>query len=63
MTGLYFVRHAQPDYRTGTDRTFSLSEEGMSDRLKALEEVEVLKATDISGESDSDIIILETEND
>ena len=37
MTGLYFVRHAQPDYRTGTDRTFSLSEEGMSDRLKALE--------------------------
>ena len=35
----------------------------LASRLKALEEVEVLKATDISGESDSDIIILEAEND
>ena len=27
MTKLYFVRHAQPDYRTGEDSTFSLSAE------------------------------------
>lgn len=33
MTTLYFVRHAQPDYRQGTNRTFGLSEEGMNDRL------------------------------
>ena len=33
MTTLYFVRHAQPDYRTGTNRSFPLSEEGMRDRL------------------------------
>lgn len=35
MTSLYFLRHAQPDYRTGTNRTFPLSQEGMLDRLKA----------------------------
>ncbi len=35
MTILYFVRHAQPDYRTGNDRTFGLSEEGLEDRLAA----------------------------
>ncbi len=35
MTYLYFVRHAQPDYRIGSDSTYLLSEEGMSDRLKA----------------------------
>lgn len=37
LTQLYFVRHAQPDYRQGNNRTFSLSEEGMSDRLRAAE--------------------------
>ncbi len=35
MTQLYFVRHAQPDYRTGIDSTFPLSEEGRQDRLQA----------------------------
>lgn len=35
MTSLFFVRHAQPDYRKGDDRTFVLSEEGMYDRLSA----------------------------
>ena len=35
MTHIFFVRHAQPDYRNGSDSTFCLSEEGMSDRLKA----------------------------
>ena len=35
MTHLYFVRHAQPDYRTGENNTFPLSEEGMQDRLQA----------------------------
>ena len=37
MTKLYFVRHAQPDYRTGEDSTFSLSAEGMEDRMRAAE--------------------------
>ena len=37
MTQLYFVRHAQPDYRQGNNRSFSLSEEGMSDRMGAAE--------------------------
>ena len=37
MTILYFVRHAQPDYRTGEDSTFSLSAEGMEDRMRAAE--------------------------
>lgn len=32
MTVLYFVRHAQPDYRKGEDSTYCLSEEGMEDR-------------------------------
>lgn len=35
MTELYFVRHAQPDYRHGTNATFVLSDEGMNDRLEA----------------------------
>lgn len=35
MTTLYFVRHAQPDYRQGNNRTFALSEEGRADRLLA----------------------------
>ena len=35
MTSLYFVRHAQPDYRSGDNRSFLLSPEGMNDRLKA----------------------------
>ncbi len=37
MTHLYFVRHAQPDYRTGENSTFRLSEAGRQDRLKAAE--------------------------
>lgn len=37
MTQIYFVRHAQPDYRQGVDSTYYLSEEGMTDRLKAAE--------------------------
>lgn len=37
MTSLFFVRHAQPDYRTGNERTFMLSEEGMADRNQAFE--------------------------
>lgn len=37
MTKLYFVRHAQPDYRQGVNNTFALSEEGMKDRMKAFE--------------------------
>ncbi len=35
MTELYFVRHAQPDYRSGNNATFALSDEGMSDRMAA----------------------------
>ncbi len=35
MTQLYFVRHAQPDYRTGTNPTFPLSPEGTEDRMRA----------------------------
>ncbi len=35
MTQLYFVRHAQPDYRQGNNSTYGLSEEGMTDRLEA----------------------------
>lgn len=37
MTDLYFVRHAQPDYRTGDNATFALSDEGMTDRMIAFE--------------------------
>ena len=37
MTELYFVRHAQPDYRQGVNSTFTLSAEGMQDRMKAAE--------------------------
>lgn len=37
MTKLYFVRHAQPDYRIGEDSTYALSAEGMEDRMKAAE--------------------------
>lgn len=32
ITGLYFVRHAQPDYRQGVDSTYVLSDEGRTDR-------------------------------
>ncbi len=35
MTSLYFVRHAQPDYRTGVDSTYALSAEGIEDRMQA----------------------------
>lgn len=35
MTQIYFVRHAQPDYRTGENSTFPLSEEGLQDRMQA----------------------------
>ena len=35
MTILYFVRHAQPDYRFGVNSTFPLSEEGQQDCLRA----------------------------
>ena len=35
MTSLYFVRHAQPDYTSGSDSTYPLSEEGLSDRMDA----------------------------
>lgn len=37
MTHIYFVRHAQPDYRTGEDGTYGLSADGIIDRLKAAE--------------------------
>ncbi len=37
MTILYFVRHAQPDYRFGVNSTFPLSEEGQQDCLRAAE--------------------------
>ena len=40
MTVLYFVRHAQPDYRQGVNSTFVLSEEGMNDRMRAAEVLE-----------------------
>ncbi len=40
MTQIYFVRHAQPDYRQGVNSTFALSDEGMIDRLKAAEVLE-----------------------
>ncbi len=43
MTTLYFVRHAQPDYRTGSNRSFPLSEEGMNDRLEALRVLEHIR--------------------
>ena len=35
MTSLFFVRHAQPDYTSGTDRTYPLSDEGIIDRMEA----------------------------
>lgn len=48
MKFVYFVRHAQPDYRTGDDDyTFALSDEGMMDRYEAarvLEDVKIDKA-------------------
>ena len=43
MTTLYFVRHAQPDYRQGVNRTFALSEEGRADRLLAAAVLEGVK--------------------
>ena len=35
MTEFYFVRHAQPDYRSGNNATFGLSDEGILDRMTA----------------------------
>ena len=35
MTTIYFVRHAQPDYTSGTQSTFDLSDEGKEDRFAA----------------------------
>lgn len=43
MTSLFFVRHAQPDYRNGTDSTYRLSEEGITDRLAAKKALEKIK--------------------
>lgn len=43
MTKLYFVRHAQPDYRQGNNRSFSLSDEGMADRMGAAAALENVK--------------------
>ena len=43
MTSLFFVRHAQPDYRKGTDSTYELSEEGMTDRLAAKKALEGIR--------------------
>ena len=43
MTHIYFVRHAQPDYRSGDNRTFHLSDEGMQDRYKALDVLKNVK--------------------
>lgn len=40
MTSLYFVRHAQPDYRTGENSTYGLSDEGMIDRMVAVRALE-----------------------
>ncbi len=37
MTTIYFVRHAQPDYTSGTQSTFGLSDEGQMDRFAAAE--------------------------
>lgn len=42
-TNLYFVRHAQPDYRVGEDSTYSLSDEGMADRLKTFKFLKGIK--------------------
>ncbi len=39
-TKIYFVRHAQPDYRQGNDSTYSLSDEGIEDRMRAVEVLE-----------------------
>ena len=35
----------------------------LANRIKAIEETKVLKTTDVSGETGSDVIILEAEND
>ncbi len=43
MTHIYFVRHAQPDYRSGDNRTFHLSDEGMQDRYNALDVLKNVK--------------------
>lgn len=37
MTRVYFVRHAQSDYRVGTDRDRPLTAEGLEDRRVVLE--------------------------
>ena len=36
MTSLFFVRHAQPDYTSGTDRTYPLSDEGIIEAYNIL---------------------------
>ena len=43
MTTLYFVRHAQPDYRTGDNPTFALSEEGEKDALLAADHLKDIR--------------------
>lgn len=43
MTQLYFVRHAQPDYRTGDNSTFPLSDEGRQDRLQAAKVLQAIR--------------------
>ena len=43
MTTLYFVRHAQPDYRTGDNPTFALSEEGEKDALSAADHLKDIR--------------------
>ena len=37
MTTIYFVRHAQPDYRGGSDRERGLTAEAMEDRRVVLD--------------------------
>ena len=37
MTTIYFVRHAQPDYRGGSDRERGLTAEAMEDRKIVLD--------------------------
>ena len=37
MTRVYFVRHAQSDYRSGSDRERGLTPEGLEDRRVVLD--------------------------
>ena len=45
MTSIYFVRHAQPDYKFKNTSDRPLTNEGLQDRLKA---ADVLEKIDIS---------------